>query len=121
MGAGGVSGECVGAVRVLVMLSKLDRFWIALTSIGLGALILGALGIATLILVSGCAHPPPPPVPTEPLYVLVGAHVPGNAWFCVEDPFVDGQLHHPMIRTGVVCRVTVDEMRHWIASLQQAN
>ena len=31
------------------MLSRLDKLWIALTSIGLGALLLGALGLAAWI------------------------------------------------------------------------
>lgn len=105
-------------------MNRIDKFWIALTSIGLGSLILGALGIAALILASGCAAKPVATVPDPPeeiLRVLVLASVPGDAWFCMEDPQVNGFFREPNVRTGrVVCALTVNQLRRAIAQLQEA-
>ena len=102
------------------MLSRLDKLWIALTSIGLGALLLGALGLAALIMMSGCAKPAAATShPEEPLRVVVMATVPGDAWFCMEDPHIDGTLRQPAVRFGhIVCPLTVNQLRRAINQLQ---
>ena len=105
------------------MLSRLDKFWIALTSLGLASLILGALGLAALILASGCVHAPKAATaPEEPLHVLVAASVPGFALFCVEDPAINWtRPGEPKLRTGITCPMTVDELRHWVNHHQRAD
>lgn len=102
-------------------LSRVDKVWIALTSIGLGSLILGALGIAALIMASGCAHPEVATAPEEPLRVVIFQNVPHSAWFCIEDPQIDGTMQAPNVRFGrLVCPLTVGQLRRAIAQLQEA-
>ena len=104
------------------MLSRLDKFWIALTSLGLASLILGALGLAALILASGCVHRPPiPPAPEETFRVVLPATAENDWLFCVEDPNINGTFEQPVIRTGLSCPWRVWEVRLLVARLRVAD
>jgi hypothetical protein len=56
------------------------------------------------------------------LRVVVLASVPGEAWFCVEDPGVNGYFDEPQIRHGRIdCPLTVNQLRRAIAQLRAAD
>jgi hypothetical protein len=77
--------------------------------------------LMTLCSVTGCAHGHAESQP-EPLRVVVLASVPGEAWFCVEDPQRNGFFEEPQVTHGrIVCPVTVAELRRQIARLQVAD
>jgi hypothetical protein len=77
--------------------------------------------LMTLCSVTGCAHGHAESQP-EPLRVVVLASVPGEAWFCVEDPGVNGYFDEPQIRHGRIdCPLTVNQLRRAIAQLRAAD
>jgi hypothetical protein len=77
--------------------------------------------LITLFGVAGCAHATAESHP-EPLRVVVLASVPGETWFCIEDPQVNGFFDEPQIRHGRIdCPLTVNQLRRAIAQLRAAD
>jgi hypothetical protein len=77
--------------------------------------------LMTLFGVAGCAHATAESHP-EPLRVVVLASVPGETWFCIEDPQVNGFFDEPQIRHGRIdCPLTVNQLRRAIAQLRAAD
>ena len=99
-----------------------DKF---LTAIWTLVLLMGMAGalLALVVLMSGCVHQPAvPAAPEEPLRVLILASVPGHAWFCLEDPQVNGFWEEPQVRHGrIVCPLTVNQLRRAISQLQETD
>jgi hypothetical protein len=75
-----------------------------------------------LLLTASCAHPKPAvAVAGQPTHVVLEAWVEGSTPFCVEHPQMNGFFDQPLIKTGTICRVTVDDVRHWIAGMRSAD
>lgn len=104
-------------VVVLLFALCLVAFVIAFR-VGMTSLLrLGSLLTVTLLL-SGCAHPPPVPPAPDPFFTrfILPQTIPGDWAFCLENPHANSHFDTPVARTGIVCAMTVDELRHWFAS-----
>ena len=104
-------------------MNTFDKLMTVLISVGLFTLGVVALCLAALFL-SGCAHPQTPPVPVvagQPTHVVLEAWVSGSTPFCVEDPQMNDSFEQPYVKTGTVCRLTVNDVRVWAARLRAAD
>lgn len=65
--------------------------------------------VLACVLAWGCGGNPAPVGSPAIDRVIVPWAVPGDAWFCLEDPFL------------TICPMTVEQLRAWIASLRKAD
>ena len=102
-------------------MSGWDKFWTAITSAVLFAL--GTFALLWLATIAGCARRPPVPAAPEhePFRVVLAADADNDWLFCVEDPFLNGTLEDPVIRTGLSCPWRVWEVRLMVSRLKVAD
>ena len=98
----------------------MEKFWTVIINAVLFAL--GTFALLWLATIAGCTHAQAKSEPEEPLRVLILASVPGEAWFCIEDPQANGFFEEPNVRHGLIsCPLTVAQLRRAIARLQVAD
>jgi hypothetical protein len=79
----------------------------------------GCAAVIVALLTASCTHGAPATDP-RPSKAVLPSTLPGNWLFCVEDPEMNGALDAPLIRRGLVCPWTVDDVRRMVSRLRSA-